>query len=97
MTTRITALLAVALLLAACERPAETQVYRTGEVLRKDIVVTVEAAGVIEPFLSQHRIISRGRYGGWNYSAMADAIRFGRDAADEAGQMLASEPPRGSP
>jgi HlyD family secretion protein len=52
LTTRTTAPLAIALLLAACERPAETQVYRTGEVLRKDIVVTVEAAGVIEPFLT---------------------------------------------
>ncbi|MBW2524383.1 MAG: NAD(P)-binding protein [Deltaproteobacteria bacterium] len=56
-----------------------------------------DALGVIEPFLSQHHIISRGRYGGWNYSAMADAIRFGRDAADEARRLLAGEPPRGSP
>jgi protoporphyrinogen oxidase len=55
------------------------------------------ALDVIEPFLSQHRILSRGRYGAWNYSAMADAIRFGRDAADEARRLLAAEPPRGTP
>ena len=36
--------------LAGCEEPVEKQVYRTGEVATRDIVVTVEAAGVIEPF-----------------------------------------------
>ncbi len=39
-----------ALALAACEKPVEKQVFRTGEVTTRDIVVTVEAAGVIEPF-----------------------------------------------
>jgi len=48
---RTTALLAcTSVLLAACEKPVEKQVYRTGEVTTRDIVVTVEAAGVIEPF-----------------------------------------------
>ena len=31
-----------------------------------------------------NRIISNGRYGGWNYSSMGDALRFGRDAAQQA-------------
>jgi len=39
-------------LLAACERPPEKPVFRTGEVEKRDIVVVVEAAGVIEPFLT---------------------------------------------
>jgi HlyD family secretion protein len=46
-------LFVVALLaLAGCEKPVEKPTYRTGEVMRKDIVVTVDAAGVIEPFLT---------------------------------------------
>ena len=40
---------------------------------------------VILPFLEKNRIVTTGRYGGWNYSAMEDALRFGRDAANRAG------------
>ncbi len=43
-------ILAASLALVACEKPAEKDVYRTGEVVKRDIIVTVEAAGVIEPF-----------------------------------------------
>ncbi len=39
------------------------------------------ALEVIRPFLEEHRIVSSGRYGGWNYSSMEDALLFGRDAA----------------
>jgi protoporphyrinogen oxidase len=35
----------------------------------------------IQHFLREHGIISTGRYGGWNYSSMEDALLFGRDAA----------------
>jgi protoporphyrinogen oxidase len=35
-------------------------------------------------FLAQAGIVSAGRYGGWNYSSMGDALRFGREAADRA-------------
>lgn len=35
----------------------------------------------IEPFLQRANIVSTGRYGGWNYSSMEDALIFGRDAA----------------
>jgi protoporphyrinogen oxidase len=42
------------------------------------------AVGKIRPFLEEHRIISAGRYGGWNYSSMEDALLFGRDAALKA-------------
>jgi protoporphyrinogen oxidase len=42
------------------------------------------ALDVIRPFLEQARIISSGRYGEWNYSAMEDAIAFGKTAAERA-------------
>ena len=32
------------------------------------------ALDVIEPFLKRQRIFSTGRYGGWNYSSMEDAL-----------------------
>ncbi|MEO6599597.1 MAG: FAD-dependent oxidoreductase [Polyangiaceae bacterium] len=38
----------------------------------------------IRPFLEQARIVSSGRYGDWNYSAMEDAISFGKTAAERA-------------
>lgn len=38
----------------------------------------------IRPFLEGARIVSAGRYGGWNYSSMEDALHFGRDAAAAA-------------
>ena len=42
----------------------------------------------IRPFLAEAGIVSTGRYGGWNYSAMEDALRFGRDGAAEAQRIL---------
>ncbi len=42
------------------------------------------ALDVIRPFLDSARIISSGRYGDWNYSAMEDAIVFGKAAAERA-------------
>jgi protoporphyrinogen oxidase len=36
---------------------------------------------VLRPFLDAHGITSTGRYGGWNYSSMEDALIFGREAA----------------
>jgi protoporphyrinogen oxidase len=38
----------------------------------------------IRPFLADAHILSTGRYGGWNYSSMEDALHFGRDAAKAA-------------
>jgi protoporphyrinogen oxidase len=38
----------------------------------------------IKPFLEGERIVSAGRYGGWNYSSMEDALLFGREAARAA-------------
>jgi protoporphyrinogen oxidase len=43
---------------------------------------------VIRTFLREARIISTGRYGGWNYSAMEDALRFGEEAARSAWELL---------
>ncbi len=48
---RLSLILAL-LLLQGCEKPAEKNVYRTEEVTQRDIVVAVEAAGLIEPFLT---------------------------------------------
>ncbi|MDH5671394.1 MAG: NAD(P)-binding protein [Myxococcales bacterium] len=42
------------------------------------------SVAIIEAFLEQHGIISTGRYGGWNYSSMEDALIFGRQAAARA-------------
>ena len=43
---------------------------------------------VIRPFLDEARILSTGRYGGWNYSSMEDALHFGRDAAKAAQTLI---------
>jgi protoporphyrinogen oxidase len=48
-----------------------------------------EALSVIRPYLEANRILSVGRYGGWNYSAMEDALIFGRDAAQRALELMA--------
>ncbi len=42
------------------------------------------ALAVIMPFLAEKGIESTGRYGGWNYSSMGDALAFGFDAAETA-------------
>jgi protoporphyrinogen oxidase len=42
------------------------------------------ALATIAPFLAENGVISTGRYGGWNYSSMEDALCFGREAADRA-------------
>jgi len=42
----------------------------------------------IQPYLQEALILSTGRYGGWNYSAMEDALRFGEEAARSAWELL---------
>lgn len=46
------------------------------------------ALDVIHPFLESLRVISAGRYGGWNYSSMEDALLFGREAAAQASRAI---------
>jgi protoporphyrinogen oxidase len=46
------------------------------------------ALEAIQPFLEDNAILSCGRYGGWNYSSMEDALIFGRDAARRARERL---------
>jgi protoporphyrinogen oxidase len=46
-----------------------------------------ESLEAIRPFLLEQRIVSAGRYGGWNYSSMEDALLFGRDAARQAQEL----------
>jgi protoporphyrinogen oxidase len=43
-----------------------------------------ESVKTIRAFLEEQAILSTGRYGGWNYSSMEDALEFGREAAAEA-------------
>lgn len=50
------------------------------------------ALQLIRPFLDESRIISTGRYGEWNYSAMEDAIRFGMDAAERCVELTRELP-----
>jgi len=45
------------------------------------------ALEVIQPFLAEQRIVSSGRYGGWNYSSMEDALLMGRSAARDAARL----------
>ena len=54
-------------------------------VFNHDYFASVET---IRSFLEGERIVSAGRYGGWNYSSMEDALVFGRDAASAAGALL---------
>jgi protoporphyrinogen oxidase len=46
------------------------------------------ALAAIRPFLAAAGIVSKGRYGGWNYSAMEDALRFGAEGAVEAQEII---------
>jgi len=46
------------------------------------------ALDVIEPFLAAQRVVSTGRYGGWNYSSMEDALLMGQAAAERALSLL---------
>jgi protoporphyrinogen oxidase len=41
------------------------------------------SVGTIGDFCDAHGIVSTGRYGGWNYSSMEDALLFGREAAKQ--------------
>ncbi len=43
-------------------------------------------------YLAEHGVISTGRYGGWNYSSMQDALVFGRQAADKVLAAAARSP-----
>ncbi len=50
-----------------------------------------QALQTVQDFLRAKRILSTGRYGGWNYSSMADALGFGRDAAAQAATWAEQE------
>jgi protoporphyrinogen oxidase len=50
------------------------------------------ALELIRPFLAQARILSTGRYGGWQYGSMEDALLQGRAAAREAAALLGGSP-----
>jgi protoporphyrinogen oxidase len=47
-----------------------------------------DALAVIQPFLEEQRLVSTGRYGGWNYSSMEDALMMGRAGAARARAFL---------
>lgn len=46
------------------------------------------ATRTIQGYLQSVGVISTGRYGGWNYSSMEDALLFGREAAEAALRQL---------
>jgi protoporphyrinogen oxidase len=50
------------------------------------------ALAVIRPFLAEARILSTGRYGGWQYGSMEDALIQGRAAAREALELVGNAP-----
>lgn len=52
-----------------------------------------DALAAVRPYLEAHHVLSAGRYGGWNYSSMEDAILFGRDAAQRAAALLSAGAP----
>lgn len=47
-----------------------------------------QSVATVQRFLGDHAILSTGRYGGWNYSSMEDALLSGRDAAQRALELL---------
>jgi protoporphyrinogen oxidase len=47
-----------------------------------------QSVETIQRYLREHGILSTGRYGGWNYSSMEDALMFGRDAANSALELV---------
>ena len=51
-----------------------------------------DALAVIRPFLERARIVSTGRYGGWQYGSMEDALLEGRAGAALANDWLGSVP-----
>jgi len=51
-----------------------------------------EALAVIRPFLERARIVSTGRYGGWQYGSMEDALLEGRAGAARASAWLERAP-----
>jgi protoporphyrinogen oxidase len=51
------------------------------------------ALEVIRPFLAGARVLSTGRYGGWQYGSMEDALLQGRAAAGEAAALLGASAP----
>jgi protoporphyrinogen oxidase len=52
----------------------------------------VAATQTLHSFLREQRIISTGRYGGWNYSSMEEALLFGQAAATLADELLKGRP-----
>jgi UDP-galactopyranose mutase len=45
-----------------------------------------KSVSIIQDYLRSHNILSVGRYGGWEYSGMEEAVLQGRTAAEMAGQ-----------
>jgi protoporphyrinogen oxidase len=73
------------------ERPADVRFAELRRIDRAYVVFNHDyyaALQVIQPFLEQRQIISCGRYGGWNYSSMEDALMFGRDSAARARELV---------
>jgi protoporphyrinogen oxidase len=75
------------------DRPDEIEFARARRIDYAYVIFDHEyfaALDVIRPFLDASRIVSSGRYGDWNYSAMEDAILFGKTAAARAIELQRS-------
>jgi protoporphyrinogen oxidase len=73
------------------ERPADIEFARLRKIDHAYVIFDhnyFAATEAVFQFLEENRIISSGRYGGWNYSSMEDALLFGRDAARRAREIL---------
>lgn len=73
------------------DRAADIEFARLRHIHHAYVVFDHSYYGALQeifPFLEEQRIISCGRYGGWNYSSMEDALIFGREAATKARQMM---------
>jgi protoporphyrinogen oxidase len=73
------------------KRPEDLQFARLRKIEHAYVVFDhayFDCLNQLLPFFEAHKVISTGRYGGWNYSSMEDALIFGRDAAEKAQKLL---------
>lgn len=77
--------------LGIIEHPDEIEFARPRKIDFAYVIYDQHHAGslaTIIPYLEKFSVITAGRYGGWNYSAMEDALRFGEAAAGRALEFL---------
>lgn len=84
MTTLVPEITAHLVAMGLVARPGDVRFMRLRHIEHAYVVYDRDresALATIMPFLERAGITTTGRYGGWNYSSMEDALLFGRDAA----------------